>query len=791
MKIFRKTGVATLINIIGMAVALAAAMILLVQVRWDAGYDANFTGSERVFQIENNWMDGGAYSTFISRPIIEIVKTSSPNIEAVGTANTTGRGGNNVYYPEEDKDGALTVPCVEADSTFLTIYPFEWVEGSPKDFSTAGTAVINEDFAKMFFGSESAIGKTLTEGTGGYKVQIVAVFKNTPRNSSFHYGLMENIGKQNIDNNSEWSYNAFVKLKDPSQATETAEVMRENILQFISGGDPEDTTEEQLAAFRSGFRLSNLHKAHFERDVRAGTPSVNKAITITLLAIAILLIIIALINFINFAFAEIPFRIKDINTRKVLGESRGSLVRRQLMHAVVIALVAFALAVLLMYAVSGTFWASFVSDSIKPSDNPGIVLITLCVAIVTAMAAGIAPALYSTSQPAALVLKGSYGLSVRGRSLRKGLVAIQYILSFIFMLMALYVSVQTKFMIGRDMGFSEADVLQVWCGQRAGNQKDALKDKLLQNPSIADVTFSDNLIVTDQIMGWGRTGEDGKQIFLEVLPVDDNFVKFFNLHIVEGRDFLPSDAQSEDGCFIVNENFIEKYPQFRVGSLMGGHESEETEIVGVVKDFNFKSLQHPLSPMALYSWGKNPWRPFSFIYVRTVPGADFKDVSKYIQEAVCAFDPVREPDQMTVRHLDEWIRNMYSSEESLGKLITAASFIALLIAIIGIIGLVFFETQYMRKEIAVRRVNGATVESILAAINKKYLAIAAVSFVVSVPFALWIILGWRKNFAYQAPVPLWIFAVALIAVALITAIVVTLQSLRAASANPVDSLKSE
>ena len=218
---------------------------------------------------------------------------------------------------------------------------------------------------------------------------------------------------------------------------------------------------------------------------------------------------------------------------------------------------------------------------------------------------------------------------------------------------------------------------------------------------------------------------------------------------------------------------------------------DETEIVGIVKDFNFKSLQHPMGPLALYIWGKEPWREFSVMYVKTAPGTDFKEVSDYIKEAVCAFDPTREPDQVNVRHLDEWIENMYQNEQSLGKLITIASFVALLIAIIGIIGLVFFETQILRKEIAVRRVNGATVGSILQMINKKYLIMAAVSFIIATPVAYWLMTAWRKGFAYQAPVPVWIFIAALLAVAAITLAVVTLQSWRAANADPVESLKNE
>ena len=782
MKVFRKTGVSTLINILGMSVAFAAAMILMVQVRWDTTYDANFEGHEQVFRMENNWIDDGLFSSHFCRPMIERIRLSSPNIEAVGTMMGLG---NQVYYREGDKESAVTVPAILVDSTMFSVFPFEWVEGSAREFTAAGTAVINEAFAELFFGDESAIGKILQTGDGT-TARIVGVFKNSPRNYSMHYGIFENLGDKWIDKTDEWSFPAFVKLKDPSQAKETASAMLDELIAFF--GDNIDADE--VDSVRKGFRLSNLHDAHFERDVRASEAAANKAVMVTLAIIAILLILIAIINFINFAFAEIPFRIKSINTRKVLGEGRGSLIGRQLLHAGLIALIAFAIACLIMHVVAGTSWASYVSDSLALKDNIGILVLMLGVALVSAVIAGLAPALYSTSQPAALVLKGSYGTSVKGKALRNILVGLQFVLSFLFILMALFVSVQTKFMIGKDMGFDEARVLQVWCGYPAGNQKDALRSHLLQNPSIEDVTFCDSPIVSDGRMSWSRTGDDGNQVFMEALPVDVNFVDFFGLQMVEGRDFRESDNQNEAGSIIPNETFMQMFPQYHVGSLMDGH-VDNCEIVGVVKDFNFKSLQHAMGPLVLYNWGKDGWRSFGTMYVRTAPGADFKEASDYIKEAICKFDPRREPHMITVSHLDEWVEDMYQSEQSLGKLISIASFVALLIAIIGIIGLVFFETQFIRKEIAVRRVNGATVGSILEMINKKYLIMAGASFVIAAPVAYWLMTAWRKGFAYQAPVPVWIFLVALIAVAAITLAVVTLQSWRAANANPVESLKNE
>lgn len=782
MNAFRKTGVSTVINIIGMSIAFAAAMILMVQVRWDTTYDANFKGHGKVFRMENNWMDNGLFSTFFSRPLIEAARAASPNIEAVGTMDIIG---GQMYFKEGDMESSITLSHIMVDSSMFSVFPFEWVEGSAKDFTARGTAVINDAVAEMLFGTESAVGKVL-QTSDGATVRISGVFREPRRNSSMYYDIIENIGDICLKDREEWSFSAFVKLKNPEQAEETEAMLEKVCIEYFGS----DVSEEEFDEISKGFRLTKLHDAHFERDVRANVTSANKTITLTLAAIAVILILIAIINFINFAFAEIPFRIKNINTRKVLGEDRASLIRRQLLHAGLISLIAFGTGCLIMHLVAGSSLAANVSDSLELKDNLGVLAIMLGAALLSSVIAGIAPAAYSTSQPAALVLKGSYAMSAKGKALRSILVGLQFVMSFIFILMALFIGVQTRFMMSKDMGFPQENILQIHCGTRAGSQCEALESHLLQNPSIEAVTFSDNMLVSDQKMGWGRTDENGKQIFMEVLPVDVDFVRFFGLDILEGRDFQESDNLSENGCFIVNESFIQHYPTFHVGSLMGGH-IDNSEIIGKVKDFNFKSLQHAMGPFVLYNWGKTKWRPFSTMYVRTVPGSDFNEVSKYIREAVVTFDKTREPAQVNVRHLDEWIESMYQSEQSLGKLITTASLVALLIAIIGIIGLVFFETQFIRKEIAVRRVNGATVGSILKMINRKYLILASISFAIAAPISYWLIVNWRKGFAYQASVPLWIFMAALIIVAVIALAVVTLQSWRSANANPVESLKNE
>ena len=785
MRFFKKTGVSTLINILGMSVAFAAAMVLLVRVYWDANYDRNFKGHAQVFRMEQDWSESGHFSTFFSRPLIEYVRGKDPNIEAVGTVAAWG---NWLLAPEGNPNAGVSLNRALVDESFFEVFPFTWIEGSGQEFATPAALAISRKTARTFFGNAPAVGKYL-QMKDGTRLRVVGVYEDQPANSSITFQSCVYLGDQYLENHSEWSFYAYLKLRQPQEAQATQAQLTESLMDFFGGND-DDVTDEERDEFRREFRITNLHKAYFERDLDAGVTSVNKSLTVTLLAIAILLIVIAIINFINFAFAEIPFRIKNINTRKVLGASRSSLVRGQLLRAAALALVAFGFACLLLRLVAGTSWASGVANAMTPRDYAAILLPMLGVALVAALVAGLMPALYSTAQPAALVLKGSYAMSVKGKALRNGLVGLQFVLSFLFILLGLYVDVQLRYMKDKDLGFRQDEVLQVYVGTQAGSQLETIESQLLQHPSILGVTAADNDIIGDRKMRWGRSADDGEQVNMEVLPVADSFIDFFGLQVVEGRGFQPSDNLSESGCFVVNEAFLKSYPQYHVGSHIDGHMGP-APIVGVVKDFHSKSLHHGTEPLVLYDWGAEPWRGYSLIYVQMAAGADFRAVSDYIKETVCHVDPTLVPAQLNVRRLHEWVESQYTIESMMHRLVTIASVVALLIAIIGIIGLVFFETQFLRKEIAVRRVNGATVASILKRINKKYLLIAGISFALAAPLAVILMRGWRQGFVSQAPVPVWIFVATLALVVVVTMAVVTLQSWQTANANPVESLKNE
>ena len=801
MSIFRKrklgTPLSAVLNILGMTVAFAALYIILVQVHHDLTYNKEIKDADRVYCVSlPDWYEEGKYMCWLCRPPMEQIILSDPDIEVGGTGYLSGNDVDVIIGDGKApsvSDPSVLIKVSSMNKGALDVFGFELVEGSWDNYTGVWDYAVSESAARKY--GLSVGGHILIRDweSGQYHdADIVAVYKDMPFNSDLGgFEIICPIADQGINDWSQWSYPYFFKAKEGVSKDEleasARKIMKEQVL-----GEESDSSEEEVAESlkRTAIHLIPLDETYFDNTISNASGSRgNKSTTYTLLAIALLVIVIAFINFVNFFFALVPVRVHSVNTRKVLGASRAGLILDCVMEAVSLIVISLALAAAVVALFRTSSFASLITCTTAFRANISVGIFTILLGLFFAVAASLYPAFYITSFSPALALKGSFASSAKGRVFRYLLVGLQFFISITLIISATFVGLQRKFMMGHDMGFDREELIVANVNRTVGKAAETVTSKLMDDPQIKDITWADGDIVSTGRMGWGRMYK-GEQVNFLCYPVAWNFLRFMGIPVLEGRDFTQADEQCENGVFIFNEAAKNKFG-FTLDEKFPGHRDEGADIVGICRDFNFSSLKYDVSPIALYIFGKHPWRPLTTLFVRTETNSDIPAIMRKIRTVVSEIDPTVNPDDVKVQLFDKQLQTQYETETNFSRLITLFTLLAIIISLMGVFGLVMFETEYRRKEIGVRRVNGATVGEILKMFNQEFARIVLVCFVIAVPLTWWIVNRYLSGFAYRVPIYIWVFAAALVVVLLITAIVVTGRCYKAATENPSVTLKKE
>ncbi|MGM9738856.1 MAG: FtsX-like permease family protein [Candidatus Cryptobacteroides sp.] len=785
--------VSKLLNIIGMAMAFTALYIIMVQVNYDLGYNRKVKDSDRIYIITMpDWYTPGNWMPWMSRPLSEAAISNVPCVECGGTA-VLGQDRSR-FSRDADGSGAFDVECGKVSSGALQVFGFEAVEGSIAELAPWKDLIISDTKAEEL--GLHAGDVLYSCGNDGVTNQynVAAIFRHYPVNSDLGgIDCITDLGDESIEEFSEWSYPYFVKLHSKEDKEMFEQQAFDHIVKTflnMAYAEDEEVSEEDMEEARSRMqiRLFPLENTYFEKTLSSPGLSGSKTTTYTLLAIAILVIVIAFINFINFFFALVPVRLKSVNTRKILGASRANLVLGIVAESVVMIVIALALAAGILKLFCGSTLASLIPCSAVFGRNIGVAVWTATGGIVLAVVSSLYPALYITSFSPAFALKGSFGTASKGKAFRIGLIGFQFAVSIVLIICACFITMQRQYMLHYDMGFDRSQLLQCYTSYKIAHMRKTITSDLKNNPEIKDVTFANGDIVSPGRMGWGREFK-GEQINFQCYPVQWNFLSFMGIDIVEGRDFTESDEICENGVFIFNEAARDKFGLTLEDKMMG-HQGE-TDIVGICKNFNYRALSDGVEPFALYVFGKKSWKTLNTLYIRTQPGADIPSVIDWIKTRLNELDPSTAKDEIEVSFFDSKLDSQYGKERKTSRIILLFTILAIVISLMGVFGLVMFEAEYRRKEIGIRRVNGATVGDILRMFNGKFVRIVLVCFVIAGPVAWLITDTYLKGFAYRMPMHWWVFAAALAAVLAVTVAVVTLRSLSAAVSDPVESLKSE
>lgn len=803
MRIFRKNrteAVPSALNIVGLALAFAALYIILVQVHHDLSYNKGLKDSDRIYcmMVKDQFSDND-YSCWMNRPLSEAVIKASPDAEAGGC----GYIGKNC--PSADilfDDGRqMQVRIGAFDEGGRDVFGFELVTGNWGDWINGVTYAVSESTARRLGLEVGDVAKLRTNSWRGMQIEeakIVAIYRDMPPNSDCAtFDMFYNIGNQGLYDWSQWGYNYFVKLRegaDPTAFEEATKPIAKEAWMRLSGVDYTALSEEEKVIWNESIEKSKIHlmklsDVYFASNTTVPGVTGNRTTTMTLLAIAIAVIVIAFINYVNFFFALVPLRLRNINTRKILGSSRLQLILSSVGESVLMMIVALGLAVVVVILFKQSSLATLISTSLDFKQNWELVAITVGSVLLVSVLASIYPAMFATSFNPAFALKGTLGTTQKGKAFRIGLISLQFTVSIALIICAIFIREQRQFMLNRDMGFDHEQLLTVTTTVNIGFNHEAAESRLKADAAIKDVAWGDGPFVIDSRMGWGRKVKE-KDVHWECYPVSWNFLDFMGIDIVEGRNFTPTDEQSEDGVYILNET-AQRMFDITLEDRIQGHTNGLAEVAGICQDFNYSALRNEIGPFALYVFGKNPWRPCMQLFVRTEAGVNGSEVMKRIQNILNEIDPAIAATNFDVQFFDETLQEQYRKEQDLSKLIALFTVLAIVISLMGVFGLVMFETEHRRKEIGIRRVNGATVQQVLGMFNSRFVKVVLVSFVIAVPLSIVVMRRYLEGFAYRITLHWWVFALALVVVLAVTVTVVTLRSLRVATMNPVKSLRTE
>lgn len=781
--VLRRFKAASVLNVLGLSIAFVAFMLIMMQVNYDYTFDCSHRNADAIFRVDIVHGSKGSQA-IICRPFARAFTESSPHIKG-GCLLNAWVGSPFFYVEQNGQRTGYRENAWEVTPGLLDVIHFDMLEGTAQALDEPGSVILPESMAKKIFGNETAVGKQLIAPNVEMNAQIIkGVYKDFPRNSALQNVIYVAMNpKENYDNWGNWNYFFFVRLDDPANKENVLDNFKNNFnAKEVFGNEFEWGGEESF-----DLRLTSLPDVHFLNNVDFDSmPKASRQTLLVLFSIAFVIIIIAGINFTNFSTALTPMRIKSINTQKVLGSSDRMLRGSLLVEAVGVSTFAYLLSLLFLYVIPKTPVASLVDADISFGAQPMIIAGTAVIAVIVGVLAGLYPSYYVTSFPPALVLKGSFGLSLAGRRMRSVLVGIQFVASFILIIGSLFMYLQNRYMQNAPLGYDKEEMIIVHLNNKINKDRDAFTNQLKSFSGVEDVTYSQFLLSSqDQYMGWGRD-YNGKNINFQCLPVSSSFLKVMGIEVKEGRDFRPEDDQKETGCYIFNEK-AKAQLELKLNEQIDGD-----EIIGFIPDIKFASFRQEVTPMAFYLWGKYQWGQegnyYNAAYVKFKAGSDLRAGMEHVRESLKKFDSEY---PFVIRFYDEVLQHTYEKELKIGSLITLFSLVAIFISIVGVFGLVVFESEYKRKEIAVRKVLGSTTGEVLYMFNVSYFWILLICFVLGAPVAWYGVHRWLENFAYRTPMYWWVLPLAFLAIGMITFLTVTYQNWHVANENPVKNIKSE
>jgi putative ABC transport system permease protein len=820
---FRRNKIFTAINILGLSIGLSAALVIFLIVQFDYSFDRFEKNGNRIYRVVSNYafQDNPGYTRGVPAPLAEAVEKDLSGLNQIVSFRYFND--NKLEVPALHAAKTLTFKAQDqiifADGSYFKMLPYKWLAGSQYTaLQGAGKVVISETRAKLYFPSLSfpeMIGRkiiyddSITSVVSG----VVADFKQQG-NTDFKFQefislptVLNNAGLRSHFHWDRWGSTSsdqqlYLELSNVTKQ-ESVETGLKKIFDKNQGADAKKNN------YTSTYRLQPLNDIHFNgRYGGFNIALADKSTLGSLILIAIFLLMLGCINFINLSTAQASQRAKEIGIRKTMGSSKYQLILQFLSETFIITLFASVLSISLIPVLLKLF-SDFIPEGLRFSVNePFLILFLLILVLTVSLLAGFYPAaVLSSSKPLQVLKNQAYQGSARTRGawIRQTLTVAQFIIAQAFIMGTFLVGKQIRFMLDKDLGFSKEAILSFNTpySDTSVSKRYFLLNELKKIPGINLSSLGNDV---PSSFGWWTTileyqnGKKEIQTQIELKAGDTNYLKLFQIPLLAGRYLQSSDTTKE---ILINENCMHflgfQNPQDVIGKMVK-LDDKMVPVVGVMKDFHAHPLNFKIAPLAFCQKIDNcremivALKPENLKYF-TSAGAtgirkenDWKEVIAKIKDA---FSKTYPQENFDYAFFDESIAGAYGSQQNISSLLKWATGLTVFISCLGLLGLVIYTTNHRVKEIGVRKVLGASVAQIVSILSKDFIKLVAIAFIVATPLAWWALNKWLDDFAFRTEISWWVFAVSglgMIAIALIT---LSVQTIRAAMANPVNSLRSE
>lgn len=804
----RKQGFYSFINIFGLSVGVAVCMVIALFVINESSYDKHFEDGDRIYRISNKTVFGGRSSHNLYTPaaLVRALPEEIPEVEAA--VHFREQGPYLVKRPN-DSENLLERRVIWASKDFFKVFDLEMVSGTQEGIlDEPATVAISESMAEKYFPNQEAVGESLILDNE-LEFRITGVYKDLPEASHFHFefllsaeGLQEAQGEIWFSNNFQTYFKAYEGSSPEAIEEKFFPMLKKYMEPQLALFFGEGTSFDDLIAQGSSLEyiLQPLHDIHLKSDLEGEfEANFSEQYVYIFVAIGLFILLIACINFMNLSTAKSASRAKEVGIRKVMGSFRIHLIRQFLMESILLSSIAFLIAIPLATLMLPFFNDLAERSLVMPVESASFYAAIVLGALVTGLIAGSYPAFFLSAFKPVSILKGKIRMGMKSGTIRSTLVVFQFAISVILIIATITVNNQLSFIQNREIGFEKDQLITVFNTYALDDRLVGFKDRILADNSIEMATISGYLPVAGSYRSdspWLVEGRDladmESTVSIQNWRVDENYIPTLGMELVSGRNFS-LDFPSDSSAVILNETAVKKFNfegdpigQKVYSQIMGDGNQEIYQIrtvVGVVKDFNFQSMKESVSPVMLL-YNEVPGGPVSFKF----RAENTQNVIQLIEESWKDMAPGQ---PLTYEFMDEQFSKMYHAETRLGKVFGVFAGFAIFIACLGLFALTAFTAEQRTKEIGIRKVLGATSSGIVVLLSKEFSKLVLIAFLLASPLAWWSMTKWLEDYEYKVNLGPSIFLLAGLFVAFIAFVTISLQAFKAASSNPVKSLKSE